>query len=164
MRLPSLCPLNLIDEPTTGLDPRSRSRVWELVRELAADGVTVLLTTQYLEEADQLADRIAVLDGGVIVASGTAAQLKSRVGAARLDVRFADGTAHSVPIDGTLGSLHDELGVLRADTRTVTDIDLRSPTLDDAFLALTGRHMSAADGDRHGARSARGDGTTEGRP
>src|SRR5699024_9099496 len=126
-----------LDEPTTGLDPRSRSEVWEFVRQLSRDGVTVLLTTQYLEEADQPADRIAVLDEGAIVAAGTAAQLKKQVGAARLEVRFDGGDTASIVTDGSLGSLHQQLGDLRQDPRGVEALELRTPTLDDAFLALT---------------------------
>ena len=87
--------LLFLDEPTTGLDPRSRNQVWELVRRIAAAGTTVLLTTQYLEEADQLAEQIAVIGNGRIVAEGTSAQLKSRVGSGTLHLRLLDGRAAS---------------------------------------------------------------------
>lgn len=127
-----------LDEPTTGLDPRSRNAVWQFVRELASQGTTVLLTTQYLEEADQLADRIAVLHNGSIVANGTAAELKTRVGAARLQITFDDGTNYEVATDGSVAQLHHQLGGLLDDNRTVTNLELRTPTLDDAFLTLTG--------------------------
>lgn len=126
-----------LDEPTTGLDPRSRGAVWQFVRDLADSGTTVLLTTQYLEEADQLADRIAVLHQGSIVANGTPTQLKSQVGAARLKIRFDDGTDHDVATDGSITQLHALLGELLSDTRTVSNLELRTPTLDDAFLVLT---------------------------
>ncbi|MFJ6483800.1 MULTISPECIES: ATP-binding cassette domain-containing protein [unclassified Streptomyces] len=144
-----------LDEPTTGLDPRSRQDLWELVRELRADGTTVLLTTQYLEEADQLADRVAVLADGRIAAEGTPAELKSRVAGHRLDLTFATRAAyealapravHRAPEELTLGLATDGTA---AHVRTLldeldpdrTDIDrfaLRSATLDDVFLALTG--------------------------
>ena len=101
MRLPSLCPLNLIDEPTTGLDPRGRRDTWDAVNSLTADGVTVLLTTQYLEEADQLADSIAVIDHGWLVADGTAAALKERVGGSRIDIALAD-SANGAPARAAL--------------------------------------------------------------
>ncbi|PWK73012.1 ABC-2 type transport system ATP-binding protein [Streptomyces sp. CG 926] len=144
-----------LDEPTTGLDPRSRQDLWELVRELRADGTTVLLTTQYLEEADQLADRVAVLSGGRIAAEGTPAELKSRVAGHRLDLTLATTAAYEalapravhlapdeltlgLPTDGTAAhvrSLLDELDPGRTDIDRFT---LRSATLDDVFLALTG--------------------------
>ncbi|MER6255153.1 ATP-binding cassette domain-containing protein [Streptomyces sp. NPDC001584] len=144
-----------LDEPTNGLDPRSRQDLWELVRELRADGTTVLLTTQYLEEADRLADRVAVLADGRIAAEGTPAELKSRVAGHRLDLTLTTAAAYEalapravhlapdeltlgLPTDGTAAhvrTLLDELDPHR------TDIDrfaLRSATLDDVFLALTG--------------------------
>ncbi|MGW6575381.1 ATP-binding cassette domain-containing protein [Streptomyces sp. NPDC054945] len=144
-----------LDEPTTGLDPRSRQDLWELVRELRADGTTVLLTTQYLEEADQLADRVAVLSGGRIAAEGTPAELKSRVAGHRLDLTLTTAAAYEalapravhlapdeltlgLPTDGTAAhvrSLLDELDPGRTDIDRFT---LRSATLDDVFLALTG--------------------------
>ncbi len=126
-----------LDEPTTGLDPRSRQEMWRTVAELAADGTTVLLTTQYLEEADQLADRIAVLDAGRIVADGTAAQLKSRVGAELVEIEFADGSVEQLPTDGSVERMRAVLDDV--DTRPVPArrVDVRTPTLDDVFLALT---------------------------
>lgn len=134
-----------LDEPTTGLDPRSRNEVWALVRELADEGVTILLTTQYLEEADRLADRIAVLDGGAIVASGSATELKQRVGSARIEVGFDHADAVSVPTDGSLRGIHAALDELLSAGHGDGAVELRSPTLDDAFLALTGRHAETAD-------------------
>jgi ABC-2 type transport system ATP-binding protein len=149
-----------LDEPTTGLDPRSRQDVWTVVAELAAEGTTVFLTTQYLEEADRLADRIAVMDGGLFVAEGTAAQLKARVGGFRLDLVAAGAGAYEAlrarvgsravsehPDTRTIGvSLEDDAAQIRA---ALDDLDpggelvarfaLHSASLDDAFLALTGR-------------------------
>jgi ABC-2 type transport system ATP-binding protein len=161
--------LLFLDEPTTGLDPRSRTQVWGLVREIATAGTTVLLTTQYLEEADQLAERIAVIDGGRIVAEGTSAQLKAKVGSAGLHVRVLDrrqrpeaqavlGTAlgtvvHLLPDPYALSARLSpeveptELGALvgramselsRAQV-ALAEIALGHATLDEAFLALTGR-------------------------
>lgn len=127
-----------LDEPTTGLDPRSRNAVWQFVRDLANNGTTVLLTTQYLEEADRLADRIAVLDNGSIVASGTPAQLKTQVGATRLNITFNDGSDYDAATDGSIIQLHHLLGQFLNDPRAVVALELRTPTLDDAFLALTG--------------------------
>ncbi|MEU5346800.1 ATP-binding cassette domain-containing protein [Streptomyces sp. NPDC020766] len=148
--------LIFLDEPTTGLDPRSRRELWEIVRELVADGVTVLLTTQYLDEADQLADRIGVLDGGRLVAEGTAAELKRLVPGGHIELRAADGEraaelARRLPgasanaealtvtlaYDGSLAALRRLLDGI--DDDAVTGLAVHTPDLDDAFLALTGR-------------------------
>src|SRR5689334_11203512 len=112
-----------LDEPTTGLDPRSRRTMWGIIRELVADGVTIFLTTQYLEEADQLADRIAVLDGGRVVAQGTPAELKRQIPGSHVRLRFA-GRA-----------LLDRLDEHSLDAEELT---VHTPDLDDVFLALTG--------------------------
>ncbi|GAA4692054.1 daunorubicin resistance protein DrrA family ABC transporter ATP-binding protein [Pseudonocardia yuanmonensis] len=149
-----------LDEPTTGLDPRSRRALWAIVRELVAQGVTIFLTTQYLEEADQLADRIAVLDGGRIVAEGTADELKRRVPGGHVRLRFDDagelaraaavfGEAAAdpdalvldVPGGGDVTALRTVLD--RADRAglAVADLTLHTPDLDDVFLALTGRRQ-----------------------
>ncbi|WP_214465435.1 ATP-binding cassette domain-containing protein [Microbacterium flavescens] len=126
-----------LDEPTTGLDTRSRRELWDVIRTLAAAGTTVFLTTQYLEEADQLADRIAVLDGGRVVATGTAAQLKSRVGGDTVELHDAHGDLlREVPTDGSVSDLRRALDVLdEAGAEGV--VTLRRPSLDDVFLALT---------------------------
>ena len=147
-----------LDEPTTGLDPRSRRAVWEIVRDLVADGVTLLLTTQYLEEADQLADRIGVLDAGRLVAEGTAAELKRLVpgGSVRLEfsgtgplesaaaalglpVQDAAGLALEVPGDGSVAQLKALLARLDDAAVEVAGLTVHTPDLDDVFLALTGR-------------------------
>ncbi|MCA0144352.1 ATP-binding cassette domain-containing protein [Blastococcus sp. LR1] len=147
-----------LDEPTTGLDPRSRRAVWDVVRGLVADGVTVLLTTQYLEEADQLADRIGVLNGGRLVAEGTAAELKRQVPGGSVRLQFtdrrplddaarlfpsaaldADALALDVPSDGGVRALKDVLARLDEAAIEVADLTLHTPDLDDVFLALTGR-------------------------
>ena len=137
-----------LDEPTTGLDTRSRRELWDVIRSLAAAGTTVFLTTQYLEEADQLADRIAVLDGGRIVAIGTAAELKSRVGADTVELHDADGALlREIPTDGTVPGLRRALDALDESGATGI-VTLRRPSLDDVFLALTtpdGRGRPAAD-------------------
>jgi len=146
-----------LDEPTTGLDPRSRRVMWEIVRRLVADGVTILLTTQYLDEADQLADRIAVLDGGRIVAEGTPTELKRRVpgGTIRLQladagtldaasIAFPEGTRDddaltlSLPGAGDIPAIREVLN--RLDNRAITaqHLEVTTPDLDDVFLALTG--------------------------
>ncbi|MFD4249433.1 ATP-binding cassette domain-containing protein [Amycolatopsis thermoflava] len=148
-------PVLFLDEPTTGLDPRSRAGVWETVRDLLAGGVTVLLTTQYLEEADELADRVAVIDGGRVVAEGTPASLKQRVGSERLDLTFATaeafevarlvlGEAHAgeglvlnVPVDGAR-DVREVLERLDRAGADVADLALTRPSLDDVFLSLTG--------------------------
>ena len=151
-----------LDEPTTGLDPRSRGDMWEVIRDLVGSGTTVLLTTQYLEEADYLADDIVVIDQGQIIAQGTADQLKAHVGGERLTVTVAeeerlddavaavqpvgsgevDVDEHTrtliVPVDTGTTALVDAVGRLGAVGITVQDIGIRRPTLDDAFLSLTG--------------------------
>ncbi|WP_304453203.1 ATP-binding cassette domain-containing protein [Nocardiopsis sp. YSL2] len=156
--------LIFLDEPTTGLDPRSRRDMWQIIRDLVADGVSVFLTTQYLEEADRLADRIAVLDHGTIVAEGTAAELKRRVPGGHVRLRFSeadelesaaralggeadtDALALRVP-GGGVASLRDLLD--RLDTASITpeELSVETPALDDVFLALTG-HRSADDNAR----------------
>jgi ABC-2 type transport system ATP-binding protein len=148
--------LIFLDEPTTGLDPRSRQIMWRLIRSLVAEGVTILLTTQYLEEADQLADRVAVLDRGRIVAEGTPAELKRRIPGAHIRLRFADtasldqaakelpeGTrddeelALRLPNQGGIRSLREVLARL-GDDLTVEDLSIHTPDLDDVFFAVTG--------------------------
>ncbi len=144
-----------LDEPTAGLDPRSRQELWDLVRELRAEGTTVLLTTQYLEEADQLADRVAVLAAGRIAAEGTPAALKSRVAGHRLDLTLTSRSAyealagravHLAPDELTLGLRTDGsaahvralLDELDPDRTGIDRFTIRSATLDDVFLTLTG--------------------------
>lgn len=126
-----------LDEPTAGLDPVSRRRVWDDVRSLAGEGTTVFLTTQTLDEAEELADRIAVLRDGRIVADGTAAELTAAVGGQRLVLLDRDGTeVRSIDTDGTAASLDAALTTL-SDAERGLHAGLRSPTLDDAFVALT---------------------------
>ena len=126
-----------LDEPTSGLDPRSRQTMWTIVRELLADGVTILLTTQYLEEADRVADRVAVLDLGRIVGEGPPAELKSRVGSEVLLVHGPDGTPlREIPTDGTADGLRHALNDI-SDVRSES-VSVRAPSLDDVFFALTG--------------------------
>jgi ABC-2 type transport system ATP-binding protein len=148
--------LIFLDEPTAGLDPRSRRIMWQLIRDLVAEGVTILLTTQYLEEADQLADGIAVLDQGCIVAEGTPDELKRRIPGSHIRLRFADAASLDVaaralgestrddedlvlrvPTEGGVGPLRDVLARL-GDRIAVDDLSIRTPDLDDVFLALTG--------------------------
>ncbi len=130
-------PVVFLDEPTTGLDTRSRQALWHDIRELAANGTTVLLTTQYLEEADQLADRIAVIEHGTVVAEGTADELKARIGGEVLTVSDDSGAVIAqLPTDGTLAGLRRALADYpEADAASVA---LHSPSLDDVFLAVTG--------------------------
>ena len=149
-----------LDEPTTGLDPRSRMGMWSVIKELVAQGTTVLLTTQYLEEADQLAEDIVVIDRGRVIAHGTAEVLKDQIGGDRIEITVADparvddavlaiGTvstgaplvsqAHiSAPVTGGSTVLVDAIRALDAQGIEVEDLALRRPTLDDVFLALTG--------------------------
>ncbi len=158
--------LLVLDEPTTGLDPRSRQIVWSTVRELVAEGVTLLLTTQYLEEADVLADEIVLIDHGRTVAAGTPSELKSRIGEQRVDIVAVDasGVARlvdvlgggfdltvspelrsvSVAAPGGTDDLARVTAALGAADVPVDEVALRRPTLDDAFLALTGDAPSGA--------------------
>ena len=178
-------PILFLDEPTTGLDPRSRTDLWQEIRELVNAGTTVLLTTQYLEEADQLADEIVVIDHGRIIAQGTSDTLKANVGGARVEVIVADAAsvdatrdilakhaAGAAPADvevnaatrtllapiADIALLSDVMTELRAAGISVTDIGVRRPTLDDVFLTLTGHHTSAtteSDVDDHSKAPAR---------
>ena len=158
-------PVLLLDEPTTGLDPASRQDLWEVIAGLVSDGTTVLLTTQYLEEADRLADRIIVIDHGVIAAEGTAAELKATLGATMVAMQFADvATAEqaeqvladlqatrppadpftvTLPLFGGAATVRDVLNMLHDRGLPVGRFDLHAPTLDDVFLSLTGTKVSA---------------------
>jgi ABC-2 type transport system ATP-binding protein len=132
-----------LDEPTTGLDTRSRRELWDVIRALADAGTTVFLTTQYLEEADQLADRIAVLDGGRIAGIGTPDELKARVGGESVELRDDHGDLlRDLPTDGTVSGLRRALDELDA-TGAEGTVSLRRPSLDDVFLSLTGGEHSA---------------------
>ena len=161
-------PILFLDEPTTGLDPRSRLGMWEVIADLVREGTTLLLTTQYLEEADRLANRIAVIDHGRVIAEGTADTLKDQVGGERVEVVVAredeleragevlarigiggpSTDRHSrrvtVPVSGGASVLIEVVRELDAAGIAIQDIGLRRPTLDDVFLSLTGR---AAEGD-----------------
>ena len=161
-----------LDEPTTGLDPRSRVAIWAIVRELVREGMTLLLTTQYLEEADQLADRIAVIDHGRVIAEGTGDELKDSVGASMVEVRLehaedrdrareallavgceepqsADHPGELVMLaKNGVGSVAAAATALEGAGVRVSDLSLRRPTLDDVFLELTGEHV-AVDGAEH---------------
>jgi ABC-2 type transport system ATP-binding protein len=153
-----------LDEPTTGLDPRSRRTMWEIVESLADDGTTVFLTTQYLDEADKLADRVAILDRGRLVAEGTAQELKQRIPGGRIDVRFADTEAQlvagdalgmpatdqgspnlQIPTDGNVATLRRVLRDLDEAGVDVVDLAIHTPDLDDVFFALTGRGADPAE-------------------
>jgi ABC-2 type transport system ATP-binding protein len=163
--------LMFLDEPTTGLDPRSRNQVWEIVRALVAGGTTVLLTTQYLDEADRLADRIAVVDHGKVIAEGTPGELKASVGEGALRVRLRDPAARAAAervLSGALGGfvqLEADPAALSARTSdpgrvaralaelsrsgiAVTDFSLGQPSLDEVFLALTGHPAEDGDADK----------------
>lgn len=154
-------PLIFLDEPTTGLDPRTRLQMWDTIRRLVATGSTVLLTTQYLEEADQLADRIAVIDRGQVIAEGTPAELKASIGVAALELQLRDPadaqTAHEV-VRRVLGAechvsaegrvtapladpeiITDVLLALRNSSIGLLEVSVKSPTLDEVFMAITGK-------------------------
>jgi ABC-2 type transport system ATP-binding protein len=147
-----------LDEPTAGLDPRSRRTMWQIIRDLVASGVTILLTTQYLEEADELADRIALLDHGTLVAEGTADELKRRIPGGHISLRFAypdglDAAARTleaavrddealtlqVPSDGSVKALRALLERLDDASIQVESLSVHTPDLDDVFLTLTGQ-------------------------
>jgi ABC-2 type transport system ATP-binding protein len=135
-------PVIFLDEPTTGLDTRSRQTLWGMILELAAQGITIFLTTQYLEEADQLADRIAVIDGGVVVAEGTAAELKARVGGEVVELRDAnDEIVRELPTDGSVHGLREAIDQLDAAGMPGSSVSIRKPSLDDVFLALTAQNL-----------------------
>jgi ABC-2 type transport system ATP-binding protein len=163
-------PVLFLDEPTTGLDPRSRVQLWETIEGLVAEGTTVLLTTQYLDEADRLATEIAVIDQGRVIAEGTPDELKDRVGGERLEIRLDDGARADAAVLA-LASMADEPPLVAGDLVTVgvrrrggviveavrrldqagvgvEDIALRRPTLDDVFLALTGHAAEATEDDQ----------------
>ncbi|WP_127792999.1 ATP-binding cassette domain-containing protein [Agromyces sp. LHK192] len=144
-------PVLFLDEPTTGLDTRSRQELWAVIGEIASAGATILLTTQYLEEADRLADRIAVLDGGRLAAEGTAAELKARVGGEVVELRDADDALLAeLPTDGSVHGLRaaiDELDRHPASALPGSHVTVRRPSLDDVFLSITagGAPRAAAD-------------------
>jgi ABC-2 type transport system ATP-binding protein len=156
-----------LDEPTTGLDPRSRYTMWQIIRGLAAGGVTIFLTTQYLDEADELADRIALLDRGKLVAQGTADELKRSIPGAHIRLQFADprrlesaarlladgardetALALQLPTDGSVRSLRALLDRLDREAIDVDELSVHTPDLDDVFLTLTGNHDPRKDGTR----------------
>ncbi len=166
-----------LDEPTTGLDPRSRIGLWNVITELVAEGTTVLLTTQYLDEADQLADDIVVIDHGKVIAHGTSSELKDQIGGDRLEITLEntdqalaaisalapivsgeatlDGSRYSAPVSGGSPVLIDAVRALDSQHIGVADIGLRRPTLDDVFLTLTG-HGAEDDQRPEPAKSRRG--------
>ena len=153
-------PVLFLDEPTTGLDPQARLALWEVIRDRVSDGTTVLLTTQYLEEADVLADKISVIDHGVVIAEGTADELKASVGGQRIQITVVDaahttevseilarhgqggpvvdGRVVTVQVDDATGSLQQVLAELQTADIGIHEIGVRRPTLDDVFLTLTG--------------------------
>jgi ABC-type multidrug transport system ATPase subunit len=161
-------PVLFLDEPTTGLDPTSRARVWSIIRGLVHDGTTVLLTTQYLDEADQLADRIVVIDHGRVIAEGTPIELKQATGGARLEAtltipspaaldalrRLADGPVHvsddgrhlRAPVRVVAGLLTRVVRALDEAGADLEDVALHQPSLDDVFLKLTGATVEPAPG------------------
>ena len=154
--------LIFLDEPTTGLDPRSRRNMWQIIRDLAAQGVTIFLTTQYLEEADQLSDRIAVLDHGRIVAEGSAEELKRQIPGGHIQLQFenlaelewaarvlgvtsrdAESLSLQVPSDGGIPGLRALLDRLDDASVKVERLSIHTPDLDDVFFAVTGSHVTA---------------------
>ena len=160
-------PVLFLDEPTTGLDPTSRQRMWEVIRELVADGTTLLLTTQYLDEADALADTISVIDRGLVIAGGTAHELKSRIGGEQLEVTLTaahsgaaaalaplatgpvqvsdDGRRLTAPVEAQGGLATAVIRALDGAGVGVDDVEVHRPSLDDVFFALTGRPAEPAE-------------------
>jgi ABC-2 type transport system ATP-binding protein len=157
-------PIIFLDEPTTGLDPRSRQGMWAIIKQLLADGTTILLTTQYLEEADQLADNIIVIDGGKVIAEGSAKELKSKVGKDRLELSFKDAKSLSAAakvldgevVDGddktftlttvitdTNKDVKDVLEKLSQAKISLASLNVHKPTLDDVFISLTGKQTKS---------------------
>jgi ABC-2 type transport system ATP-binding protein len=169
-------PVLFLDEPTTGLDPRGRTDMWDVIQGLVAGGTSLLLTTQYLEEADLLADNIVVIDHGRVIAEGTADQLKAQVGGERLEITVDDATQLAaardlleplgvgkatldehrrtlvMPVTGGAAVLTDALRRLDAAHIALDDVGLRRPTLDDVFLSLTGHAAEESDGSLSGAK------------
>jgi len=169
-------PIIFLDEPTTGLDPRSRLAMWDIIEKLVEADVTILLTTQHLEEADRLADRIAVLDNGIIITEGTADELKSQVGNERLEIVIKDAGAYatalnllnaqgvlsdeknrsiSLPTDGNVSEVRRVLDVVEKAGIAIETLSLHKPTLDDVFLHFTGHKAEEEkpeDGDTAGKK------------
>lgn len=162
-------PIIFLDEPTTGLDPRSRLAMWDIIKKLMANGTTILLTTQYLEEADQLADQIIVIDGGKVIANGTSNELKGKVGKDRLELSFKDTAAlnSATKVLGKRVSASDDkamslsltildvnqdvkevLDQLASAKVAITSMQVHKPTLDDVFLTLTGKQKLSAEEDK----------------
>ncbi|MDB5179323.1 MAG: daunorubicin resistance transporter ATPase, antibiotic transport system ATP-binding protein [Patescibacteria group bacterium] len=162
-------PIIFLDEPTTGLDPRSRIAMWDIIKRLMANGTTILLTTQYLEEADQLADRIVVIDGGKVIAEGTAGELKSKVGKDRLELTFESTAAlekagkalgktvvdtnakdytATVVIQDINTDVKNTLAALEREHVKLVSMAVHKPTLDDVFLSLTGKQKAAEPNDQ----------------
>jgi ABC-2 type transport system ATP-binding protein len=156
-------PIIFLDEPTTGLDPRSRLAMWDIIKKLMAGGTTILLTTQYLEEADQLADQIVVIDGGKVIAEGTASELKRKIGEDRLELTFKNAKALEAAqkalakvkfdINDQQLTLSLNIGDINRDVKDVLDklaaakvaialMEIHKPTLDDVFLSLTGKQKT----------------------
>jgi ABC-2 type transport system ATP-binding protein len=171
-----------LDEPTTGLDPRSRQQMWQVISDLTGTGVTVFLTTQYLEEADRLADRIAIVDGGRLVAEGTAGELKRRIADQRLDLTLADRAAFdeivrhlgtrasrsdparrtiTLPTDGSAAQIRGLLDELDPGRTAIERFAVHGATLDDVFLALTGRPATTTDTTETNGIAETGDDTTK---
>lgn len=171
-------PVIFLDEPTTGLDPRSRLAMWDIINKLKEGGTTILLTTQYLEEADQLADQIVVIDDGIVIAEGTAAELKSKVGNDRLEITFKNVDSQKAAIQALGKSVIDTndkdhtvtlvikntdvdvrqtLDTLAKAKLHVESMDIHKPTLDDVFLSLTGKQKAKAKEDDTDKKSKKGE-------